>query len=435
VSARGGAGIALALALVAATARAGPEDLYGTGPRPLALAGSYAARGGDWGATFHNPAGLPDATRGDGFFEAGGGFLYLHRELHVTRSDGGNVSAAPTPDSFGVQLGSRFGFGGPLRGLAGGLALYLPRHLFRWTIAPDDDVQWAFDTDRTDVIGANFGLAYRVAPAFAFGVALRLSFAIETNTTGFVTNLTLAKNPQTGGNVVQTSTQLGTDSQVFARVTPIAGILVTPIPALRLGLVYRHQVFIDDWGSTRIQGVPDLGDLGYTHRYAHYYEPSAVTLAAAWNVAQRLDLSVDVAWEHWSAALTTNRDFYGDGIWGDVFTVATGARIAAARGLALSVGYRYRPSPIDPLGGPSNVLDSDRHTAALGFELDLGAFTRAFDARITCALAPTWLVTRSETKDFRRFGSDDAWQKNPGYPGYTYGGHVLATSVGVEARW
>ncbi len=429
-------GLALALAALSpALARAGTEDLYGAGPRELALAGSVAARSGTFGATYHNPAGLSDPTRGDGFLEAAAGFLHIHRDLHVTGANGANVAAAPTPDSFGLQLGARFGFGGLLRGLAGGLSLWLPRHLFRWTIAPDDDVQWAFDTDRTDVIGANFGFSYRIAPAISLGVALRLSFAIQTNTTGFVTDLTLVKNPQTGGNVVKTSTQLGTDSEVYARVTPIAGVLFTPLPALRIGLVYHHPVFIDDWGSTRIQGVPDLGDLGYTHRYAHYYEPASVTAAVAVALGERVDVSADVAWEHWGDALGTNRNFYGDGVWGDVFTFAMGARVRAARGLAINVGYKYRPTPIDPLGGPSNVIDADRHGAAFGFELDLGAFTRSFDARIIAALAPTWLVAHTDAKDYRRFSSDEAWQKNPGYPSITYGGHTLGTSLGIEARW
>ena len=427
--------VAIGATMLVSRAHAGTDDLYGSGPRPLALAGSYAARPHDFNAVYSNPAGLSAKDRGEGFFEAAAGFLYIHRALHVTGDDGRNVPAAATPDSFGLQVGARFGFGGVLKGLAGGLSVYLPRHLFRWTIAPDDDVQWAFDTDRTDVLGANFGVSYRVAPAFAFGLALRLSFAVQTITTGTVTDVSLVKNPKTGGDVVKTSTQLGTDSEVYARVSPIAGILVTPIPRLRIGVVYRHRLFIDDWGSTRIQGVPDLGDLGYAHHYAHYFEPSTLTAAAGFDVTSAFDVSADLAWERWSDALSTNRNFHGDGVWGDVLTFAAGARLRPARGLALYAGYRYRPSPVDPLGGPSNVIDADRHTASLGFELDLGTWLRSLDATMVWAVAPTFLVSRHETKDYRRFSSDKAGQGNPGFPGYTYGGNVVATSLGVEAKW
>lgn len=428
------AAAALVLAF-AGTARAGPEDLYGAGPRSLALAGSYAARPHDFAAVYNNPAGLPERERGEGFFEAHVGVLAIHRALHVEGPNGSYVPALATPDSMGLQVGARFGFGGLLRGLAGGISLWLPRHLFRWSIAPDDDVQWAFDTDRTDVLAANFGVAYRIAPAIAIGLALRLGFAIQTNTTGQVTDVSLVKNPDTGGDVVRTGTVLGTDSQVFVRLAPIAGVLVTPVPRLRLAAVYRHRLFIDDWGSTRIQGVPDLGDLGYAHRYAHYFEPSTVTLAASFDVTRTLDVSLDAGWERWSEALTTNRNFYGEGTFGDVITIATGLRWRPARALSLYVGYKFRPSPVDPLGGPSNVIDADRHTVGLGTEVDLGSWVAGLPLKVTLAISPTFLVTRHEVKDFRRFSSDEAWQTNPGYPSYDYGGTTFATSFGVEGRF
>ncbi|HSN43431.1 MAG TPA: hypothetical protein VLR88_05175, partial [Propionibacteriaceae bacterium] len=97
----------------------------------------------------------------------------------------------------------------------------------------------------------------------------------------------------------------------------------------------------------------------------------------------------------------------------------------------------FQKSPLDNVSGPSNLLDNDRHVLSLGFELDFGKLfhTPSIDARLTVGMAALNLVSRTETKDYQRFVSDDAMLKNPGYPSYTYGGSVLATSTTLEAKW
>jgi len=45
------------------------------------------------------------------------------------------------------------------------------------------------------------------------------------------------------------------------------------------------------------------------------------------------------------------------------------------------------------------------------------------------------LVDRTETKEFQRFPSDTALDQNPGYPSYSYGGNLVAGSIGVDGRW
>ena len=56
-------------------------------------------------------------------------------------------------------------------------------------------------------------------------------------------------------------------------------------------------------------------------------------------------------------------------------------------------------------------------------------------AKLVAAVQPTLLVSRTDTKDFRRFRSDVDWMNNAGYPGVTWGGWMLGASVGVEAKW
>ncbi len=428
--------------LAALPARAGVEDTLALGPGAMALAGSCAARPGTYASTYYNPAGLAPGggvVEKGGFFEGAASLVYAHPTLHVSGPGGREIATPETPDTAGVVVGTRFSVGQPfhLDGLDMGLAVYVPSHLFQWSIRPDDDVQWTLLTDRTQVLSAHAGIAYRLTRWLSLGVGLRVLFDVQTLTRGVVTSVALEPDPQTGKDVVRTHTQLGTDAQVFGRVEPLFGATITPVDRLRIGLVYRQASHVDDWGNTRISGVPDLGVMGYSHHFSHYFEPSEMTLAVGVDAGAGVDLSADLTYGLWSEALSTNRNFFGEGNWGNTLTPAFGARWRATPAFALMAGYRFQRSPVDNFGGPSNLLDADRHVGSLGFQLDLGKAFHwpSIDARVTAALMDIVLVEQSETKDFRRFPSDTALMKNPGYPSYVYGGHVLATSLGVEARW
>ncbi|MBK7581949.1 MAG: outer membrane protein transport protein [Myxococcales bacterium] len=427
----------IALLLVAASSAAGEEDTFGLGPRAMALGGSYAARPGDYAAAYYNPAGLaPGGERADhgGFFELSLGYLYAAPKLHVTASDGRELETPGVPTSTGVFLGTRFSVGQPfdLDGLNMGLSVYVPERLFRWTIRPDDDVEWALLTDRTQVVSANASIGYAVTPWLSLGAGLRVMFDVQTLTRGRVTSV---EYDEASGKV-RTHTVLGTDSQVFGRVAPLFGVLVTPTDTLRVGLTYRHRSYVDDWGDTRIRDVPILSNMGYTHRFAHYFEPSQLTLALGADLSDSVDVSVDVTYAAWSQALSTNHNAFNSPVWGDTVTPAAGARWRANQALSLLGGYRFQKSPLGNFGGPSNLLDNDRHVVSVGLESELSNWLHpSLGATATLALEEILLVSRSETKDYRRFQSDSQLQKNPGYPGYDYGGSVMAVSFGLEAKW
>jgi len=441
-------GLAGALS-VAPRARAGIEDSLGVGADAMSLGGSYAARPGTFASAYYNPAGLaPGGSKPEhgGFFELSIGAVFAHPQLHVTGANGNELfrpevasqpgvvpSPHPVEDSAGVLVGTRFSVGQPfhLDGLDFGLAVFVPAHLFNWADRPDDDVQWALLEDRTQVLSAHAGLAYRVTPWLSLGAGVRVLFNTQTDTNGMVTNVALVNNK------VQTSTQLGTDAQVYGQAFPTFGALFTPIDRARFGLVYRQASYVNDWGTTRITGVPDLGTIGYSSHFAHYYQPTEVTLAASFDLTSRIDVSADLTYNRWSDALSNNLNFWGPGRWGDTLTPAFGARLRATGALLVMAGYRFQKSPLDNFGGPSNLLDCDRHVASVGFDLHLGKLVGkpAFDAHATAGLQYTLLMDRTEVKDPRRFSSDPAWINNPGYPSYTYGGHMIAGQLAVEARW
>lgn len=431
---------ALLVATVAPSARAGVEDVIGLGPRAIALGGSYAARPHDFAAAYYNPAGLAPPRPGDATgLELSLSAVYAHPALYVTRTGGGRIETPETLDTAAAVLGARFGLGEPfgIQGLSAGMSLVVPRHLFRWSIVPDDDVSWAMLTDRTQILQTHLGLSWRVTQWLAVGASLRLAFDVDARIHGSVTSVESGTDPETGKGVVRAHTRLGTDATVYGRATPLFGVLVTPAPDLHVGLVYRHPSQVDDWGETRVTGVPGLGNIGYTHHFSHYYQPMEIVSAVSFAPASGTRVSLDLTWARWSAAQSTNRNELGEGRWGDTLVPAVGASHDVSPALRALVGYRFVRSPLDNLGGPTNLLDNDRHVVSAGAEVDLGRLlgTSSIDARVTLAAFEMLLVRRTETKDFRRFATDADLARNPGAPGYAHGGHMPGGSLGVEARW
>lgn len=428
---------AASIIFFASSAHAGFEDSLGVGPEAMSLGGSFAARAGSYANAYYNPAGLAPVGEKGGFLDMAVGAVYAHPTLHASLPNG-NVLLTPAAvlngapqnvgDTGGFLFGTRFSVGRPFKidGLDMGLAIFIPGHLFDWHDRPDDDVRWELMDDRNQVISVHAGLAYRINKYISLGVSVRALFNAQTNTTGEATSVQLDPNTKQ----VITHTRLGVDSQVFGQAYPIAGILITPIDRLRIGVVYRNKSYVDDWGTTRISGVPDLGTIGYSSHFAHYFEPMQLTLAASFDITPKLDVSADVTWARWSEALSTNENFWGPGRWGDTIVPALGLRWRATNALSLMMGYRYQRSPIDNLGGPSNMLDCDRHVESLGLDV---SFAKMF--RFTAGLQYTVLVDRTEVKDPLRFPTDSLFYANPGYPSYTYGGHEIATQATLEARW
>ena len=436
--------LVLAIVLFALPARAGFEDSLGVGPEAMALGGSFAARGGSYASTYYNPAGLSPLGEHGGYFELTAGGVYAHPVLHATNAFGQNLltpaateGGAPigVPDTGGFLLGARFSLGRPLKidGLDFGLSLFVPGHFFSWLDRPDEDLGWELLGDRTQDLSVHAGLSYRINRFISVGVSVRALFNTQTNVTGQVTSLAL--DPKTGQ--INVGTQLGVDSQVYGQVSPIVGVLITPIDRLRFGLVYRHPSYVDDWGTTVINGVPDLGSIGYFSHFAHYYEPLQVTLAASFDVTKRIDVSADVTYARWSDAVSNNFNFWGKGRWGDTVVPAFGARFQATDALAVLAGYRFQKSPLDNFGGPSNMLDCDRHVASVGIDLNLGKLVHqpSFDVRFTGGLQYTVLVDRTETKNPALFPTDALFYGNAGYPSYTYGGHMIGAEATLQARW
>jgi long-chain fatty acid transport protein len=437
---------ALLATLLPAAAQAGIEERFGLGTRATALAGSVGARPGSFAAAWYNPgaiaASLDPAVDRPGFVQLTVGGIFARPMVHVQDLGGQDMSdrvTGPAHDVAGFWLGARFDLGHAigLEGLTAALSVYMPgKNIFRWSIRPDEELQWMFLTDRSHHISIDAGVAYRVAPWLSIGIGLRILFDTETLTLGQVESFEYDTDPETGEMSVRVSARLGEDVRVVGRFAPTVGILAEPHERLRLGLTYRARTFVDDYGWTRIEQVPILGTIGYVHRFLHYYQPHQVAASVAVNPIPSLCLSLDLTWANWSDARTVNAARPERG-FRDTWTPAAGASWDSGRGLHVLAGYRFDPAPFSSGGGETNLLVNDQHVFGLGLELRLHELTGQDELRYTFMVAGQLhsLVRNEERKRPERFVSDEVFQDNPGYPGYRYGGTVPTVSASVMAEW
>ncbi|MFO0684467.1 MAG: hypothetical protein U0234_20605 [Sandaracinus sp.] len=429
-------GMGLLVALAPALARADLEDEMGVGPEVAGLGNAVTAVPAGFASVHYAPALLAPRGMRPGLSELTIGYVYGQPLVHVTGADGMPVSTPAPAETSSLVVGGRFdlGHGLGVEGLVLGLSITTPvTSLFAYSVRPDDDVQWMTLTDGARHLSLEAGLAYRPVDWLSFGITARLGLGISLYTTAITTSI-----DSTDPSVIDVGTRIGTEGQVSARVSPIASVAIMPMDELRFGLTYRMASYVDDWGWSRVQQVPGFADIGYVHRFAHWVRPHELALGGAVRPVPWLELSADVTWLHWSEATTGTHD-PAPGRFGDTFVPAGGVRVTPTRGLDVLLGYSFVRAPFVNFGGPSNLLINDTHHTSLGAVARLDELTN--DASATFTLRASFrlsiLEEASETKDPRRFESDDAYLRNPGTAagGYHFGGFVPSVQVSAEARW
>lgn len=440
--------LALALVLTPSLARADLEDEMGVGPEVAALGNAVTAVPVGFASVHYNPALLAPRGMRPGLAELTVGYVYGTPLVHVTAGDGTALPTCGMPtggaclpalaETSSLMIGSRFdlGHGLGLEGLVLGLNISTPvTSLFAYTVRPDDDLQWMTLTDGSRHLSLEAGLAYRPVDWLSIGLSARLGLGVSLFTTAAETSIDSTTMPGT----IDVGTRIGAQGQVSARVSPIASVAIMPLDELRFGITYRAASYIDDWGWSRVQGVPGFADIGYQHHFAHWVRPHEVAFGAAGRPLPWLEISADLTWQHWSEAMTGNHD-PASGRFGDTLVPAGGVRITPTPGLDVMLGYTYVRAPFQNFGGPSNLLINDTHHASLGAAARLDELTG--DASLTFTLRASFrlsiLEEAHEHKDFRRFRDDASWMRNPGYfgdMGYAYGGFVPSFQLSAEARW
>jgi len=366
------------LALWVTPAWASMLELYGFQPRAAAMAGAHTGVADDFTAVFYNPAGLALSRR----VVTGAGYLVATPTLGVNLENpvDGLARPAESPTMHGVTVGGLFPLGAALDDrIAIGIGIYLPSgYLARGEMLDPRTPQFYRYQNAPQKMTVLVGAAVEITSWLHAGIGLRMLSDI----TGQIDLALDLPNVQVRPGVVQVN--------VPAKASPTAGILLTPLPGLRLGASYRQSIQ-SDFRFPSSMTIDGLFDLEFDVRGTVNYSPTALNLGAAYRIEPlELLLSVDVNHLLWSRApdpsLSLDMNFEGlvvdalglderldvlstksvDLGFRDTTRVGIGLEHKTTSNLTLRAGYAWRPSPAPIPTETFNYIDNDAHLVAAG---------------------------------------------------------------------
>ncbi len=426
------------LLLLPTQALAGIEDSYGFGSRATALGGAFSALADDLSAAWYNPAGLALAeSSGAAGIDLHVGVLWVHPALQadLARIDGtrlvfdgapvaGDVDHGVEPVlGFNIAAGFDFGRILGLDGIHLGVAVHVPAGVaFRWDVIGPQELTWTMYRDRTQRMSILPALALRPHPTVGFGVGVRVTLDNETNSESV-----LRQNAD--GTL---TAELGNAARAQPRAAPYIGLLVEPLEWLRLAVTVRAALDTEDFGytdvdATRLESL-GLASFGYSHRFSRYYSPVEVTVGLGLHF-EPVRITADVTWSAWSDFVDPSRA--GERLSDDTVTPRFGVATRVHRSTELMAGYSYYSTPFDNRAGWANLVDNDKHIAAIGTRTELAAFGGP-NVSLSWHAQAHVLRDRREVKDWTRFESEAEALANPGWPGWNSGGWLLNLGLSVD---
>jgi hypothetical protein len=390
----------LPLLIVAGPTRASVFDLFGAGPRAVALSGTMAAaaRGGE--ASFHNPALLaasPVAGAWGGWSATGFDFdVKLARPVckaswqtcHGQFREGFSNRAPALPrGSQAFVLGWHYPVGGVFQdrvSLGAGLA-FAQAHLLRISGPDPQTPNFLLYEGAPERLAFLLAGSVRVTDWWWLGVGAQVLAVLD----GDIAMSIDATNHDTK----QASVGIGLRPR--ARLT--AGTALHPMRGLWLGVGYRQRLSLE----YRIPAAIDVGkpmDVDLDLGHETLFTPDTLATGFAWRALQgSLLLTGDLTLQMWSAHPDPSPQVAvdasgpalealgaGDLIdvgkdtppiklgFRDTWSPSVAVEWRAQDWLALRTGYRYRPSPAPYAVGPFNYLDNDAHAVGLGAGFGFG---------------------------------------------------------------
>jgi len=367
--------------LIPAAAWAGPYEVFGTGPRAIAMGGAYSALGEDLAGVYYNIASITQVKR-------------LHVEF-------GYVNAEPEITLNGVShdldpnRGAHFGVivSNILRGhrLSFGANVFIPDdHVMRFLVLPSDHPHFVMTANANHTVVAIVGVGFEVFPWMSIGFG---SNVLGDNVGGV--DFEINENDPSRGSL---------RSEIGSYFSPVAGLWFRPFNCWRIGASYREKVEMElDLPNTiKIPPITAFHDSGISiiresnlvllaYTWSHF-SPRQFTLGNALQLHPRLLTSFDLVYMQWSE-MKTDAPYsfvYLSGGLADIFPTENGSpppgpnahdTINPSVGgefhavdtdrfdMFARTGYGFRPTPIPEQTGFSNYLDTDTHIvgAGLGF--------------------------------------------------------------------
>lgn len=410
------------LALSAPLADASPWDTYGVLPQGVGQSGAVTASADDATAAYYNPAGLGFAGvsgRTSLSLGYGGGVPFVDVARQRTNPEALERHPTREPHYEGwVTLGSVFPLGSKLKNLASiGLLISMPQDKLVTVESLDPrDPQWLRYQSHTDRLSLALSLGVRLGDYVAVGAGVNVM-------AGVVGRIVFEIEPFT-----RQVERRDLSIELQLRGAPIAGVVITPGPRLKLGVSYRGALGLDIEMPTTL-GMGELGTLFLDVGGLVHYTPHELSFGAQYVVDDRLSLSADLLWSMWRFApypATSVAVDYGGEVpesvgldealtfrtrdpatgFQDTLTPSISAQYVLPDDMTrLRVGYAYRPTYVPNQRQASNYLDATAHVVGLGLTLAIIDPSEFFSRPIMVDLAAQAhvmqrrVVTKSATDD------------------------------------
>lgn len=429
--------VALAAALLTATiAHANMFELVGASPRSTSMSGAATADANDASAAFYNPAML--ATQHS--VMAAVAFTYLHTNGDVRSLDDSkslDCTYCSPPDSMGFTVGLVAPLQGKLKDrLTLGIALHAPTDVVVRTRAEDPSRPfWYFYDNNPERLILFLGGGIHIVDGFDLGIGTQVLADLVGNGASMRVD-TFSKNVQFRE----------INSYLAPRVAPTAGLTWSPFKGLRLAADYRYEMsnYYAIPASVDLAGV---GVLAFTLSGYNHYTPHTITVGGAFDPTEEMTLSLDAAYEMWSAAPTPYVDLVVD-LSGDTLAALgldtaldmtaphtspgmvdtvnfkLGYEYRVSDTFSVRAGSYFRPTPVPKQNVPgTNIMDGSR----LGFTGGIGT---SFHDPLEALEGPLSLEIGLQAATI--FGREALKEATDSVPSYRYSAFVFAGQIGLS---
>jgi len=418
-------GALLATLLAAPTARANPSEMIGFGTHGIGMGNAMVASTDVLTAPVYNPAG---GVLGDGSYVLGAGYTYNGLRIDVNDQDPGTLNP------HGFYFAGMIPFDLGRAHFAFGMNIYMPdQFILRAHSVPPTTPRLVMWDNRPHRVVADVTMSARITEWLSIGAGVSLLGGIKGREIVF----TLDADPA----ATRADATIVVDFPIL--ITPLIGVIVQPIPELRLGARFRDEegldVVVNVLADISVPGTAVDGNVLLNIVGPSGYTPRELTFGGSYDLGN-LTLSAEVGWLQWSrvtqvaAGIAVEADLGVDvptgtfvepppnfrNTWVPRVGAEYGFDIDAHRRLTARAGYYYSPTPVPAQTGETNFADGNRHVVSVGGTYDFVLLEQRLGLEL--AFSVHQMPRREMIKT------------NPTSPGgdLTVGGQIYTVSAGLR---
>lgn len=286
----------------------------------------------------------------------------------------------------------------------------------------------------SEIFGA--GVSYRFSDRLSFGVSTLILPQVASQNDVYTPN---AVEPSTA--------MINLDTQSSTAMGVVVGLKYLPVDGLSLGVSFRDELTGRIQGRNLIQINGAQADTPFEQAFTIVSDtlPATISIGGKWTWETGSFIELGGRYVAWSNAVDGHGDPMG---MTDIIEGNLGGGLSFDDGdNELRLGAGWRPSPTPEQSGRTNYVDNDRLVFAGGsaHRFRLGERLIKVGLSVQVHLLLPEETHKSLSGGFGVCGTqadgvcDEVPNQaglqtgNPGFPGYTHGGHFLV--VGLDAQW